>query len=98
MTHRRKQFVAMSSDDHYEQTRRNFDELESEERVRFLLEASVSTIAKGLEQAGQILSDSLEQAMQSHQSSRASGSSNRPGAAEPETAQRQTPRGDSSSD
>lgn len=88
----------MQTDDPYDQTRRDFEELEVEEQARFLIEASASTLAKGLERVGRMLADELEDVM--HQADRSSASSGgtRPGAAEPETAQRQAPQSGSSSD
>jgi len=92
-----KQFV-MPSRDRYDRLRRHFQELETDERARFLLEASVSTLAQGLEQAGQALADSLEQVVrQEHRASGSSEEARQPGAAEPETAQRQAPCGGDSS-
>ncbi|MFB6231898.1 MAG: hypothetical protein ABEL04_12165 [Salinibacter sp.] len=88
----------MPSRDRYDRLRRHFQELEANERARFLLEASVSTLAQGLEQAGQALADSLERVMQQeHRASGASEEARQPGAAEPETAQRQASRGGDSS-
>lgn len=83
----------MATDDQYDQARRRFEELDVEKRARFLLEASVSTLADGLEQTGRVLAEGLEEVL--HRSGRAPRSSertDRPGAAEPETAQRQTSR------
>lgn len=83
----------MASDDRYREARRRFDDLEGEQRARFLLEASLSTIARGLEWAGQQLADSLDETMRRSADERAE-----PGPAEPETAQQQTPRNESSAD
>jgi hypothetical protein len=77
----------------YDEARRNFDDLDVEERTRFLVEATASTLAHGLLQAGEALADGLEEAIRQartrspHRSER-----DGPGAAEPETAQRQAPR------
>lgn len=87
----------MVSDDRYDEARRHFDELESEDRMRFLLEASVSTLAQGIEEAGRVLSKGLEDVLNRSRQSRSSGSSGQPGPAEPETAQRQAPRGENGS-
>lgn len=87
---------SMATDDTYEQTRRRFDDLEVEQQAQFLIEASASALAKGVEQAGKMLADGLRDAMhRTPRSSRASESG--PGAAEPETAQRQAPKGESTS-
>lgn len=82
----------------YKEARRQFDELDAEDRARFLLEASLSTIAKGLEWAGQELADSLEETIgNTYRRSSESTGRETPGAAEPETSQHQTPRNGSSS-
>lgn len=83
----------MATEDHYDRARQRFEDLEVEERARFLLEASVSTLAQGLEQAGRALSDSLDEVFHgADRASRSSGEAERPGAAEPETAERRAPR------
>lgn len=77
----------------YDEARRNFDDLNAEERARFLVEATASTLARGMLQAGELLADGLEDVIR--QAGRRSGhrSENRgPGPAEPETAQRRAPR------
>ena len=88
----------MSTDDSYDRVRHDFEELEVEKQAQFLIEASASTLAKGIEQAGQVLADELGNVM--HRAGRSSASSSKagPGPAEPETAQRQAPKSDSSSD
>lgn len=89
----------MASDDRYREARRRFDDLEVEQRARFLLEASLSTIAQGLEWAGQQLADSLDESMHGSKRGRSDAAEGtEPGPAEPETAQRQTPRNESSED
>lgn len=86
----------MPTDDSYDQMHRDFEELEFEEQAQFLIEASASTLARGIEQVGQVLADGLGDVMhRSRRSSGASGTSG-PGAAEPETAQRQAPKNGSS--
>lgn len=89
-------FIAMPSDDPYDQVRRNFEELEIEKRTRFLIEASASTLAKGLEQVGHVLAEGLEDVMRQGRRSRTRSEEAGPGAAEPETAQRQAPPYDAS--
>jgi len=82
-----------SHDSRYREARRHFDELEIEEQSRFLIEATASTLADGVVQAGALLADGIEDALR--RARRASGRSpgrQQPGAAEPETAQRQRPR------
>lgn len=84
----------MASQDRYEHLRDRFEELETDDRARFLLEASVSTLATGLEQLGEVLADSLEQAMRSpDRASDSAEGARQPGPAEPETAQRHAPHG-----
>lgn len=46
----------------FHETRRQFDELSLEDKAVFLLEATVSTLGRGLEQAGRVLGDALETA------------------------------------
>jgi len=77
----------------YDEARRNFDDLDVEERARFLVEATASTLAHGLLQAGEALADGLEDVVrQARKRAAHTPSSQGPGAAEPETAQRQAPR------
>lgn len=85
--------------DRYREARSRFDELDVEEQASFLVEATASTLAHGLEEAGRALAGSLQElARQARKSStQARSSSTRPGAAEPETAQRQTPHNGTSS-
>ena len=88
----------MSTDDAYEQTRRRFDEMEGEQQAQFLIEASAAALARSIEQAGKMLAEGLHGvARRSSQSSCASQDTG-PGAAEPETAQRQAPKGETSPD
>lgn len=77
----------------YDDARSSFDDLDVEERARFLVEATASTLAHGLLRAGETLAEGLEDAIRRARSRTAR--SDRPRgsrAAEPETAQRQTPR------
>ena len=88
----------MPTDDAYEQTRRRFDEMEVEQQAQFLIEASAAALARSIEQAGKVLADGLHDvAHRGSQSSCASRDAG-PGAAEPETAQRQASKGESSPD
>lgn len=94
----------MSADEHshdrYDEARSRFEELDVEEQASFLVEATASTLARGLEEAGQTLACSLQAlARQARTSSaRSHKPSGQPGAAEPETAQRQSPHNGASSD
>lgn len=80
-----------SRDPRYEETRRRFDELDVEHQTRFLVEATASTLARGVQQVGELLADGLGDVLRRARRGPAS-SAGRPGAAEPETAQRQQPR------
>jgi hypothetical protein len=55
----------------FHETRRQFDELSLEDRAIFLLEATVSTLGRSLEQAGKTLGDALESAFQEAERRRA---------------------------
>lgn len=77
----------------YEEARRNFDDLDVEDRARFLVEATASTMARGLLRAGEALADGLEEAIrQARAHAKNKSDAHTPGAAEPETAQRQATR------
>jgi len=80
-----------SRDPRYEETRRRFDELDVEHKTRFLVEATASTLARGVQHVGELLADGLEDVFRRARRGSAS-SAHRPGAAEPETAQRRQPR------
>ena len=81
----------MPTDDAYEETRHRFDELEVEEQAQFLIEASASALARGIEQAGKVLADGLQDAVRRPCGSSCASQDSGPGPAEPETAQRQAP-------
>ncbi len=83
----------MPTDDDYEQTRRRFDELGVEKQAQFLIEASASALAKGIEQAGKALADGLQDAVRRPPRSSCASQPSGPGAAEPETSQRQASKG-----
>jgi hypothetical protein len=86
------------TDSRYQQARRRFDELDLEEQSRFLIEATASTLADGVKQAGTLLADGIEETIRrSRKASASSDPGSRPGAAEPETAQRRRPRSDTGS-
>lgn len=77
----------------YDEARRNFDDLDVEDRARFLVEATASTLANGLLQAGEALADTLEETIRRARTRSGHPSGHQgPGAAEPETSQRQAPR------
>jgi len=82
-----------SHDSRYREARRHFDELEIEERSRFLIEATASTLADGVMRAGEVLADGIEETLrQARGASGRSSDRRQPGAAEPETAQRRRSR------
>jgi hypothetical protein len=83
--------MAESRDNRYDQARRSFDELDVEEQATFLVEATASTLARGVQTVGEALADRLEEVLRRRRRPSASRSGG-PGPAEPETAQRQSPR------
>ena len=46
----------------YRKVRTDFEDLEIEDKALFLLEATVSTIARGIEQFGRVVSDQINDA------------------------------------
>ncbi len=76
----------------YNQARRQFDDLAPDEQAQFLIEATASTLAHGIERVGKVLARGLQDTVRRAQKQSASGSATGPGAAEPETAQRRRPR------
>lgn len=90
----------MPSDDPFHRVRRDFEALQIDEQARFLIQASASTLARGIEQAGKALAAGLGETM--HQACsptpphkdtphKDAPGAEEPGPAEPETAQRQVP-------
>jgi hypothetical protein len=75
----------------YERTRRDFDSLSLEEQASFLVDATASTLARGIETLGRELAREVERAFKQERAS-ASGTGGRPGPAEPETSQRTSPQ------
>ena len=78
----------------YHQAREAFDDLKIEDRAVFLLEATVSTVARGVEEAGRILADELDRLFSSFRKEEpeASRGTASPGPAEPPTAEQVAPR------
>lgn len=89
--------LPMSTDESYDRMRRDFEELDVEKQAQFLIEASASTLARGIEQVGEVLADGLGDVMRRTDPSAGASDRSGPGAAEPETAQRQAPKNGSSS-
>ena len=90
----------MPSDDPFHRVRRDFEALQIDEQAQFLIQASASTLARGIEQAGKALAAGLGETM--HQACsptpphkdtphKDAPGAKEPGPAEPETAQRQVP-------
>lgn len=48
----------------YERIRDDFEHLDAADKARFLIEATVTTMARGLEQAGRSLADELDEIFQ----------------------------------
>ena len=48
--------------EHYKRVRTEFDDLDTEDKVLFLMEATVSTIARGVDEFGRAVSDELNKA------------------------------------
>lgn len=71
----------------YERTRRDFDEMRLEDKAIFLVEATASTLARGIEEASRAVADELDDLFRRGTRKKQKERSG-PGAAEPETAQR----------
>lgn len=86
-----------SSEDTYRRTRDTFDQMNAEEQVTFLVEATASMVARGVEQAGRALAAGLEDVFRSTAPGASRphrrGKTHGPGPAEPETAQQRRPQG-----
>ena len=82
----------------YRQAREAFDGLKIEDRAVFLLEATVSTVARGVEEAGRVLANELDRMFSAFHSEGERGpetssrSASSPGPAEPPTAEQTAPR------
>lgn len=59
--------------DRYRRVRSDFDELNTEDKVVFLLEATVSTVARGIDEFGRVLSDELGKAFSRRRKSNRNG-------------------------
>lgn len=94
----------MSSDDHprdrYDEARQRFDELEVEAQVSFLVDATASTLAQGIERIGHAVAEGLEDVVRQakHRTRPSAETGQQSGAAEPETAQQRAVRNGNSSD
>ncbi len=56
----------------YQETRRKFDDLSMEDKAVFLLESTISTIARGVEQISRFVADSLEKTFDAAEQRRSS--------------------------
>lgn len=84
-------------DEGYRRTRDTFDDLPLEDQATFLVEATASLLAHGLEEAGRAVADGLDDLFRTSKShEQEADSTTGPGPAEPETAQQRRPRGGSS--
>ena len=86
-------------DDEYRRTRDSFSDMPIEDQATFLVEATASLLARGVEEVGRVVADGVDDLFQgsSRRKQRSSGKGSGPGPAEPETAQQRRPRGPSSS-
>lgn len=83
-----------SSHNEYRRVRDTFNKMNVEEQATFLVEATASMLARGVEEAGRVVADSVNdifrpKTRREHRSSDGPG----PGPAEPETAQQRCPHG-----
>lgn len=86
-----------SSRDEYRRTRDTFNEMDFEQQATFLVEATASMLARGVEEAGRVVADGLSDIFQPRkQKERRGQGAHGPGPAEPETAQQRRPHGGSS--
>jgi hypothetical protein len=86
-----------SSHDEYRRTRDTFNKMNVEQQATFLVEATASMVARGVEEAGRAVADGLSDIFGAQkQTKRRSEQKHGPGPAEPETAQQRRPRGGTS--
>ena len=77
------------SQERYRNLRESFDELQIQDKALFLVEATVSTRARGIEQAGQTLADEMGDVFRSEEARHHERRS--PDAARPPSSERQAP-------
>ncbi len=86
-----------SSHDAYRRTRDTFNEMNIEQQATFLVEATASMVACGVEEAGRVVADGLSDIFRPRQQTKRRGKGpHGPGPAEPETAQQRRPHGGTS--
>ena len=81
--------------DEYRRTRDAFDRMNVEEQASFLVEATASMLARGVEEVGRTLADGLDDLFRARGKTSSSSEKGKkgPGPAEPETAQQRRPTG-----
>lgn len=78
----------------YRRTRDAFDRMNVDEQASFLIEATASVLARGVEHVGRTVASGLDDLFcEAQSSSSASPRERGPGPAEPETSQQRRPRG-----
>jgi len=84
---------AKSRHETYRHTREAFDRMKVDEQASFLVEATASVLARGVEQVGRAVADGLDELFRGAQSTASASRRERgPGPAEPETSQQRRPR------
>lgn len=76
----------------YERTKQEFGDMSVEEQASFLIEASATALARGLEHAGRRVAEEMESVFGKRHRRSSDREDARPGAAEPETSQRKASR------
>lgn len=79
------------SREEYKRTWKEFETMDFNQQATFWVEATAAVLGRGVEKAGRHIADELEDLFRESRS--ASEPSSRPGPAEPETSQQQSPRG-----
>lgn len=90
-------------DEDYRRTRDTFNHMKLEDQATFLVEATASLLARGIEEAGRVMAEGVDEIFRPARKRDRAEQPGGPGPAEPETAQQRPPRGsapdpDSSSD
>lgn len=84
---------AKSRHETYRRTREAFERMKVDEQASFLVEATASILARGVEQIGRTIADGLDDLFRGAQSTASAPHRDRgPGPAEPETSQQRRPR------
>lgn len=81
-------------DEDYQRTRDTFNDMKLEDQATFLVEATATLLARGIEEAGRVMADGIDEIFRPRTARKQrSSASEGPGPAEPETAQQRRPRG-----